>query len=198
MPTAACPAGRRLTLTLRCAPQLEQDLQITTPKACTDGTCDGCTFHLMVKTNTSAACRPCRPSDYDTVVGECVEGLQKIHLVNPRGCVISDDQQKTVLTRPCSVIPRQVQIGIGLVSAIGVLLLVLVFHFWKKNRSLEYKYCKLIEGNEKSAECCAEDEDEDDNDDQVMIHPKKTKEVYEEGYETIQLTKHNDRNTDII
>ena len=200
VPTAACPNGRRLTLTIRCAPLLEQDFQISTPKPCPDGTCDGCTFHLLIKAKTSAACRLCRPSDYDTVVGECVEGAQKIHLVNPRGCIISDDEHKKVQLRPCSVIPRQVQIGIALVSAIGVLLLVLVFHFWKKNRSLEYKYCKLIEGNEKSAECCAEEEDEDynDNDDQVMIHPKKPKEVYEEGYETIQLTKHNNRNSDII
>jgi len=200
VPTAACPAGRRLTLTLRCAPQLERNLSIATPTACPDGTCDGCTFHLLVKTKTAAACRLCRSSDYETVVGECVEGLQQIHLVNPKGCVISADGSHPVQSRHCSVIPKQVQIGIALVSAVGVLLLVLVFHFWKKNRSLEYKYCKLIEGNDKSsAECCAEDEDDEDNDDcddQVMIHPKKPKEVYEEGYETIQLTKN--RNTDII
>ena len=200
MPTPACPNGRRLTLTIRCAPELEQTLQISTPKECPDGTCDGCTFHLLVRTKTAAACRLCRQSDYETVVGECVEGLQHIHFVNPKGCIISANGQNEVQTRHCSVIPRQVQIGIALVSAIGVLLLALVFHFWKKNRSLEYKYCKLIEGNEKSAECCAEEEDEEANDmdDQVIIHPKKPKEVYEEGYETIHLTKHKDRNTDII
>ncbi|CAG2176967.1 unnamed protein product, partial [Oppiella nova] len=56
VPTAACPAGRRLTLTLRCAPQLERNLSIATPTACPDGTCDGCTFHLLVKTKTAAAC----------------------------------------------------------------------------------------------------------------------------------------------
>jgi hypothetical protein len=201
VPTAACLNGRRLTLTIRCSPELDKNYEISTPKECPDGTCDGCTFHLLVKTSTAAACRLCRQSDYETVVGECVEGFQQIHFVNPKGCIISADGQKKLLTRHCSVIPRQVQIGIALVSGIGVVLLVLVFHFWKKNRSLEYKYCKLIEGNEKSAECCAEEEDEyedNDNDDQVMIHPKKPKDVYEEGYETIQLTKHNDRNTDII
>ncbi|XP_054168769.1 endosome/lysosome-associated apoptosis and autophagy regulator family member 2-like [Oppia nitens] len=218
VPTNACPSGRRLTLTLRCAPELDQNLTIRTPNACPDGTCDGCTFHLLVKTKTAAACRLCRPEDYETVVGECLDGVQQIHLVNPKGCIISTattttdpDSTPTVQTRHCSVIPRQVQLGIALFSAVGVLLMVLVFHFWKKNRSLEYKYCKLVEGSDKStgAECCVDDDDEDeeddnddnDNDDQVIIHPKKKlpKDVYEEGYETIQLTKHSDRNnTNII
>ncbi|CAG2113141.1 unnamed protein product, partial [Medioppia subpectinata] len=116
VPTIACPAGRWLTLTLRCAPQLEQNLSVSTPVSCPDGTCDGCTFHLLVRTKTAAACRLCRQTDYETVVGECVEGYQQIHLVNPKGCVLSADGTHPVQSRHCSVIPKQVQIGIGLVA----------------------------------------------------------------------------------
>lgn len=187
-PTPACPLGRRMTLTLRCAPEMEDNNTIiSTPKRCRDGTCDGCTFHLLIRTKTSAACRLCKSTDYETVVGECLGGQQQIHYVNPKGCIISADGRIPNESRPCSVIPQQVQFGIILVSALGVILMALVFHFWKKNRNLEYKYCKLIE-NEKTAECCAEDEDEEDETEHT-VQAKKHKEVG--GYETIHLTKHD-------
>lgn len=52
--TVACRQGRRLTITIRCAPQLETTWRLSAPKACPDGTCDGCVFHLLIETKTAA------------------------------------------------------------------------------------------------------------------------------------------------
>lgn len=183
--TNVCLRGRTLTVTMRCSPEVEKtnpgNALVSTPKSCPDGTCDGCNFHLLIETGTAAACRLCRPysDDYETVVGECVDGFQQVHYINPKGCVIkhlhnsSGAKLNNIQTRPCSVLlPKQIQVGIALFTAIGLLLLLLVFYFWNKNRSLEYKYTKLIEssGEGKGCDdmtldnCCVEnDEEEDDN-----------------------------------
>ncbi|KAH9418302.1 hypothetical protein DERP_010169 [Dermatophagoides pteronyssinus] len=183
-PTTACITGRKLTITMRCKPG--KMTEIRTPNSCPDGTCNGCDFHLLIETGTAAACRLCRPysNDYETVIGECIDGSQKIHYVNPKGCVMkkfkTNDTQTTtlitnklVLNRTCSLLlPKQVQIGIAMAMVSGLFLLLLVFYFWNKNRSLEYKYTKLIEntcegkGNEDDDEmaidnCCVEDVDYD-------------------------------------
>lgn len=189
--TGACPEGRRMTVTMRCSKgsggggggkekKKEEDdsrsstTVISTPKSCPEGTCDGCTFHLLIETATSAACRLCRPfngEDFDTVVGECLDGLQQVHYINPRGCVPfgsgsgASKESSDVLTRPCSVLlPRHIQIAISVVIALGLLLLLLVFHFWNQNRSLEYKYSKLIEGGSGKGGCGSGDDDDDEGD----------------------------------
>lgn len=161
---------------------------VSTPKSCPDGTCDGCNFHFLIRTKTSAACRICQPSDYETVISECKSGTQQIHYVNPKGCILLPNGTAPIQTKHCSVIPKQVQIGIILVSSFGVILLSLVFHFWKKNRRLEYKYSKLIE-NEKPTECCV-DEYDDDDEAEIIIKGKKRKITEENGYESIRLTHH--------
>ncbi|OTF74356.1 hypothetical protein BLA29_004737, partial [Euroglyphus maynei] len=164
-PTTACITGRKLTITMRCIPG--KVTEVKTPNSCPDGTCNGCDFHLLIETGTAAACRLCRPysDDYEKVVGECIDGSQQIHYVNPKGCVMkkskTNDTQTIanyVLNRPCSLLlPKQVQIGIALALVSGLILLLLVFYFWNKNRSLEYKYTKLIEN---SCEGKANDDDE--------------------------------------
>ncbi|RWS14814.1 UPF0577 protein KIAA1324-like protein [Dinothrombium tinctorium] len=189
MSTIACKDGRTLVITLRCAPNIEQDAVLSSPKSCPYGTCDGCNFHLMIQ--TKAACRICKEKDYETVVGECKNGLQEIHYINPKACIISQNDASVIRQRPCSVIPRQVQLVIMIVSFFGVILLAMVFHFWKKNRRLEYKYSKLVE-NKNTAECCAEDDDEDDEEEVKIRQPKKERSSRDNGYETIQLTKQSD------
>ena len=180
--TSACPSGRRMTITMRCAPEVEKTQPgkaiVSTPKSCPDGTCDGCNFHLLIETGTAAACRICKPfsSDYDTLVGECIDGVQQVHYINPKGCVIKkthdllSGKSTDVQTRLCTVLlPRQVQIGIAIVLGLGLLLLLLVFHFWNQNRSLEYKYSKLIENADKPGDddmsldnCCVDDQDDEE------------------------------------
>ena len=200
--TGACPQGRRMTVTMRCSSSSNgktngkkdsssSSTAISTPRSCPAGTCDGCTFHLLIETATAAACRLCRPfsgDDFDTVVGECVDGLQQVHYINPRGCVVLPDNKassSSVLTRPCTVLlPRHIQIAISVVIALGLLLLLLVFHFWNQNRSLEYKYSKLIEHSNKNGEdgddeegdlsfdnCCAEmDGGEEEEEERAKKH----------------------------
>lgn len=151
---------------------------VSTPRSCPDGTCDGCNFHLLLETATAAACRLCRPfssEDYETLAGECRDGKQLIHYINPKDCVskhVNGTAMANVQERACKILlPKQVQIGIIMAIALAVLLLSLVFFFWNKNRSLEYKYTKLIEstGEGKGGDdlafdnCCAEDQDENDS-----------------------------------
>ncbi|KAH7642676.1 hypothetical protein HUG17_5723 [Dermatophagoides farinae] len=121
-PTTVCLTGRKLTITMRCMPGKEMAI-IKTPNSCPDGTCNGCDFHLLIETGTAAACRLCRPysNDYETVIGECIDGSQQIHYVNPKGCVMKKSQTndttatKYVIRRPCSLLlPKQVQIGIAI------------------------------------------------------------------------------------
>lgn len=171
-PTSACPLGRTLTITMRCMPGREN---VKTPNTCPDGTCNGCDFHLLIETGTAAACHLCRSysDDFETVIGECIDGLQQVHYLNPKGCIVKQaNETKFVLNRACSIlIPKQVRIGIGLSLAVGLLLLMLVFHFWNKNRSLEYKYTKLIENSAEGKgtdeltldNCCVEDDDDDED-----------------------------------
>lgn len=187
-PTIACKNGRTLTLTLRCSPELEQESLVTLPKTCPDGTCDGCNFHLLVRTK-EAACRICNSMDYETLIGECVEGFQKIHYINPKSCIIREKGDQIIKHRVCSVVPRQVQFGILIVSCLGIILMMLLFHFWKKNRRLEYNYSKLVE-NKNTADCCAEYDDDDGDGEDIKIRVKR--ENSNSGYETIQLTKQDD------
>lgn len=186
--TTACPKGRTLTITMRCSPSVDKNInsgvstggkaQVSTPRSCPDGTCDGCNFHLLLETATAAACRLCRQfsfEDYETVAGECHDGKQQIHYINPKNCVNKHENgtiMMNVRERACKILlPKQVQIGIAMAIALAVLLLSLVFFFWNKNRSLEYKYTKLIEsasegkgGDELSFDnCCAEDQEESES-----------------------------------
>lgn len=217
--TGACPEGRRMTVTMRCSKGgADKDKNkdsstpvISTPKSCPEGTCDGCTFHLMIQTSTSAACRLCRPfnsDDFDTVVGECVDGLQQVHYINPRGCVPlgPSKESSNVLTRQCTVLlPRHIQIAISVVVAFGLLLLLLVFHFWNRNRSLEYKYSKLIGegGSGKGGEddddgdlsfdnCCAEMDVEEEEAQEV----EKIKKLQQQKVQLEQQQQQNNNRLD--
>ena len=48
--TRACPKGRSTTLTLRCDTEESGQGQVTLPRECPDGTCDGCNFHFLWST----------------------------------------------------------------------------------------------------------------------------------------------------
>ena len=178
-PTMACSSGRRMTLTMRCNPELEKIrtgyFQISAPKACPDGTCDGCNFHLLLESGTSSTCRICREFsslDFEEVPGECIDNRQVVHYLNPQNCVPGNNT-KTFKIQDCTVeLPRQVQICIAMSIMIAIILLFLVLHFWTRNRSLEYKYSRLVEGgtgkgNEDDEiiidNCCVEEVDDEDD-----------------------------------
>lgn len=185
-PSNFCPKGRYSIITLRCQPDLDEEYIVQTPKSCLDGSCDGCVFHFMVISRTLATCKVCREKDFKKVVGECINGHQKIHYIGAEKCIVKIDHS-FIQSRPCSLIPKTIKIGIAFISGIGLILLTLVLHFWKVNRKLEYKYSKLIE-DRNTAECCAEDGEEEEEEIRVR---SRTNKLDSSEYETIQLTKHS-------
>ena len=177
--TQACSEGRTTTITLRCDSNMEGNGMISPPSACSDGTCDGCNFHFLWKTRL--ACRVCRESDYQVVKGECQHGHQTYHYISPQGCILPDASSEGSFTRTvaCAVIPKELQLVIGASVALGLLPLVLVVYFWKKNRKLEFKYMKLVQSSSSkecelpAAESCGLDEDEEEHFDSVAFSDKK-------------------------
>ncbi|KAH9381789.1 hypothetical protein HPB48_009803 [Haemaphysalis longicornis] len=126
--------------------------------------------------------KPRFTSAAEVVKGECVGGVQKLHYISPQGCIPRGGTTDTMTsTQHCSVIPRQLQIIIGIGVGLGVLLCALLVYFWKKNRRLEYKYMKLVasssgkDGELPAAESCAIEEDEEDHFENGGYDPKNSK-----------------------
>lgn len=63
-PTAKCQAGQGAVVTLRCDPTKSPSdpPEFHLPSKCPDATCDGCTFHFLVR--TKIACPICGTEDY--------------------------------------------------------------------------------------------------------------------------------------
>lgn len=177
--TDACTSGRSTIISLRCDGDLEGNGVITPPSSCSDGTCDGCNFHFLWRTRL--ACRVCTESDYQIVRSECVSGRQTLHYISPKGCILPNGSpdEKFERTVQCTVIPKELQVVIVGVVGLGLLLVALVFYFWKKNRKLEFKYMKLVqsssgkEGELPAAESCAIEEDDEEHFDSVAFSDKK-------------------------
>lgn len=157
------------------------------------------------------ACRLCRTSDYETVVGECRDGQQQVHYLNPRGCIISADGRLPIDMRACSVIPKQLQVGIVVATALAIFLVSLLVHFWKQNRRLEYKYCKLIENEKQVENCCVDEEEADDEEDNNSGEGERKKgerrrQAPEDNvdfhgggqFESIRLTRHHSEQDDVL
>lgn len=211
--TAACSEGRTLTLTLRCSLDTK-DPVLSSPSNCSDVTCDGCNFHLLLRSNSSAACRKCQREEFEELVGECVSGSQVIHAINPKDCILTPSLTKR--SKPCSVVPKSIQYLIMMLCLIGFSMSYTLVYFWRQNRKLVYKYSKLIE-DKNPAECCIDDDEDgqrhDDDDEpenkecpngassssstnirqqrrQERVKFRDAKhEAVDFGYETIQLTK---------
>ncbi|XP_076341367.1 endosome/lysosome-associated apoptosis and autophagy regulator family member 2-like isoform X1 [Tachypleus tridentatus] len=176
--TQACKSGRATTITLHCDSNQEGTGTLMPPTSCPDGTCDGCNFHFIWKTRL--ACRICTKDDYEVVKGECMHGVQTLHYISPQGCISRGGERSTLTrTRPCSIIPVELQVIIGLTIFFGILLCALVLYFWKKNRKLEYRYMKLVQSSSSkeselpSAESCAIDDDDDDQYDNSVAFTDK-------------------------
>ncbi|XP_052822355.1 endosome/lysosome-associated apoptosis and autophagy regulator family member 2 isoform X2 [Octopus bimaculoides] len=176
-PTAACQDGRETIITLRCDVKEDKRGTIDLPPKCPDGTCDGCTFHFLWR--SQHACPVCREEDYDVIVSECIAGEQTIHYYPKKHCMIINDEKPTTKKKKCSSIPFAIEIGSMCALSVGLLLLCLVFYCWKKNKKLEYKYMMLVESatGEKelpAAETCALDDGEEEHFD-VVDFPKDSK-----------------------
>jgi len=160
--TSACRQGRTTVITLRCDPQQKGTGQLLLPPKCMDGTCDGCTFYFLWK--TALACPKCSEQDFTVIKGECKLGTQEIHYQSPNHCIGLTAHTKK---QACSVLPFWMMVAAGAVVGFGLLLLILVIYCWKKNKKLEYKYSKLMQGGNKDGELpevetCALDDGEDE------------------------------------
>ncbi|XP_064632414.1 endosome/lysosome-associated apoptosis and autophagy regulator family member 2-like isoform X4 [Lineus longissimus] len=183
VPTAACSRGRSVIITMRCDVKEQGNGTIELPPKCPDGTCDGCNFHFLWKSRH--ACPQCKDEDYEEVKGECIKGEQTIYHYPPKHCVLSGtDNKPKKTTMKCSVLPMWVWIFLASLGGTGILMCLLIFYCWGKNKRLEYKYMKLVtasntkDGELPAAETCALDEDEDDDQFDVKYKESKGKKLF--------------------
>ncbi|MCJ8733179.1 hypothetical protein PDJAM_G00220150 [Pangasius djambal] len=175
--TSSCQNGRNTVLTLRCNPEKSSKGEISAPRECPAGTCDGCTFYFLWE--SSSACPHCTEEDYHQIEGACKGGVQDTVYVwtEPRLCTggVSLPAKRN---KPCEMIDFWLKVGAVVGAFSAALLIALTCHFWKKNKKLEYKYSKLVMSANKEcelpgADSCAimEGEGEEVEDDVVYTKP---------------------------
>ncbi|XP_067095809.1 endosome/lysosome-associated apoptosis and autophagy regulator 1 [Osmerus mordax] len=173
--TQACKKGRSTTIRLRCDPTLTD--QITLPSNCSEGTCDGCSFHFLWQ--SQYACPLCTESHYREIVSACIQGIQRTTYVwvQPLQCTggVSLLDQKV---SACVTLDFWLKFGVTTGTIAALLLISLSCYFWKKTRKLQYKYSKLVmSSGEKecelpAADSCAIMEGEDAEDDLIYLTKK--------------------------
>lgn len=166
-PTMACPEGRTTIISLRCDPDEKSNSSIQLPPKCSDGTCDGCTFHFLWR--TQHACPRCKMEDYEVIRGECVNGEQLIHYYPPAYCLPIEDKEVKPMKQKCQVLPFAIMIAIPVALGVGLLLILTLIYCWSRNKKLAYKYSKLVEsaggrdGELPGVESCGMEEGEEDD-----------------------------------
>ncbi|KAK0400152.1 hypothetical protein QR680_003378 [Steinernema hermaphroditum] len=167
----ACRNGTAVVITARCDPHAA-NLVARLPKSCPDGTCDGCLYHIIIE--TSMACPICEANDFDVIKGE--------------HCILTGALSKERV-EPCSVITANMQLLFAVLGTLTIALVISIAVICQRNRSLEYKYMKLVESKVGSngielpmAESCAlgsdEDEEEETSSTRVFFGRKGKNDVY--------------------
>uniref|UniRef100_H2UWY3 Endosome-lysosome associated apoptosis and autophagy regulator 1 n=1 Tax=Takifugu rubripes TaxID=31033 RepID=H2UWY3_TAKRU len=175
--TLACKEGRSATVRLRCNPTVTAKDLITLPSNCSEGTCDGCTFHFLWE--SQYACPRCTTNNYRAIVSACIQGIQRTTYVwqQPLQCFGGESLPPPVVSA-CVSLDFWLRFGVSTGTIAAVLLMSISCYFWKKTRKLQYKYSKLVmnsSGKEcdlPTADSCAIMEGEDAEDD-VMYLSKK-------------------------
>lgn len=175
--TQACEKGRSTTIRLRCDPTVTAKDQMTLPSNCSEGTCDGCSFHFLWR--SQYACPLCSESHYREIVSACIQGIQRTTYVwvQPLQCTggVSLPAQ-TVST--CVTLDLWLKLGVTTGTVAALLLIGLSCYFWKKTRKLQYKYSKLMMSSGETecelpaADSCAIMEGEDADDDLIYLTKK--------------------------
>ncbi|XP_065829270.1 endosome/lysosome-associated apoptosis and autophagy regulator family member 2-like isoform X2 [Oscarella lobularis] len=179
--TSACPSGRSAVVSLHCNPDEKGPGKLTLPQNCPDGTCDGCVYGFIW--HTQLACPFCRKDDYESFKdcnakdnmthivyrkkdsSVCYRGLPKPADKKIGGCV-----QKVIVNKG-SILDYKVYIAIGL--GVFVLLMIFLFVLWYKNRSLEYKYQKLIQSSNPGDELPAPETCGQDSEEEIVFDQKR-------------------------
>ncbi|KAM4609945.1 endosome/lysosome-associated apoptosis and autophagy regulator 1 [Polymixia lowei] len=175
--TQACKQGRSTTIRLRCDPTVTAKNHITLPSNCSEGTCDGCSFHFLWQ--SQHACPLCTKSHYRAIVSACIQGIQRTTYVwqQPLQCYggVSLPAQKV---SACVSMDFWLKFGVSVGTVAAVLLISISCYFWKRTRKLEYKYSKLMmsSGDKEcelpAADSCAIMEGEDAEDDLIYLTKK--------------------------
>ncbi|XP_063811021.1 endosome/lysosome-associated apoptosis and autophagy regulator 1-like isoform X2 [Pseudophryne corroboree] len=171
--TQSCASGRATTIRLRCNPLKAGRGTVSVPRECSDGTCDGCTFHFLWE--SEQACPVCTVHDYHIITSVCQHGIQTTtalwHI--PRLCVGGVDLPAPAFTI-CKSADFWLKVGVTLGISSALVLTALTSYYWKKNRSLEYKYSRLMmnapskDGELPAADSCAIMEGEDAEDELIF------------------------------
>ncbi|XP_077463450.1 endosome/lysosome-associated apoptosis and autophagy regulator 1 isoform X1 [Stigmatopora argus] len=175
--TQACKGGRSATVRLRCDPEMSATDRISLPSNCSEGTCDGCTFHFLWQ--SQHACPLCTHHNYRVIVSACEQGIQKTTYVwrQPRQCY-GGEALPGQKVNACVTLDFWLKVGVSTGTVAAVLLVTLICYFWKKTRKLEYKYSKLMmsSGSKEcelpTADSCAIMEGEDTEDDLLHLTHK--------------------------
>uniref|UniRef100_A0A672JED9 MRH domain-containing protein n=1 Tax=Salarias fasciatus TaxID=181472 RepID=A0A672JED9_SALFA len=176
--TQACKQGRAAAVRLRCNPAVTATDHITLPSTnCSEGTCDGCTFHFLWE--SQHACPLCTRDHYKPIVSECAQGIQRTTYVWKEHVQCYGGESLPAQTvNACVNLDFWLKFGV-LTGAIAALLLILIScYFWKKTRRLEYKYSKLMmssgdtECKLPAADSCAIMEGEDAEDELMDLTRK--------------------------
>ncbi|VDM92026.1 unnamed protein product [Litomosoides sigmodontis] len=197
--TQFCSHGVHTAVTLKCDPRQIAEPIVKLPKNCPDGTCDGCLYHIIIY--SSYACPICTDQDYSVIKGECINGMQSVHTIPASYCISPTVLRKEHMEQ-CTTLTLRLQFLISGIILTVIILCAIIIMAYRRNRSLEYKYMKLIEWKDSAkesrlpnAESCGmkDDENDDDSEEQDRIffarknrrtHRKYKKESHErEGHE---------------
>ncbi|XP_062398096.1 endosome/lysosome-associated apoptosis and autophagy regulator 1 isoform X2 [Sardina pilchardus] len=177
--TQACKKGRSTTIRLRCDPSVTGNDLITLPSKCPEGTCDGCSFHLLWLSRH--ACPLCSERHYKKIESACIQGIMRTTYVwqQPLHCFGGVTLPPQTVSA-CVTLDFWLKFGVSIGSVAALLLITLSCYFWKKTRKLEYKYSKLMmTAGEKecelpAADSCAIMEGEDAEEDDLIYLTKKS------------------------
>uniref|UniRef100_A0AAR2J8P7 MRH domain-containing protein n=1 Tax=Pygocentrus nattereri TaxID=42514 RepID=A0AAR2J8P7_PYGNA len=175
--TQACKNGRSASIRLRCDPTVTAMDQLTAPSKCSEGTCDGCSFHFLWR--SQHACPLCSERNYKEIVSACTEGIQRTTYVwqQPLRCTGGVPLPAPRISA-CVTLAFWLKFGASIGTLAAVLLIAISCYFWKRTRKLEYKYSKLMmNAGEKecdlpAADSCAIMEGEDAEDDLIYLTKK--------------------------
>lgn len=175
--TQACKNGRSTSIRLRCDPTATLKDQISLPSNCSEGTCDGCSFHFLWR--SQHACPLCSERNYKEIVSACIQGIQRTTYVwqQPLRCTGGVDLPLQKVSA-CVTLDFWLKFGVSVGTVAAVLLITISCYFWKRTRKLQYKYSKLMmtagdkECELPAADSCAIMEGEDAEDDLIYLSKK--------------------------
>uniref|UniRef100_A0A8C2G974 Si:ch211-163l21.8 n=1 Tax=Cyprinus carpio TaxID=7962 RepID=A0A8C2G974_CYPCA len=175
--TQACKNGRSASIRLRCDPTVTLKNHVSLPSNCSEGTCDGCSFHFLWR--SQYACPLCSERNIKEIVSACIQGIQRTTYVwqQPLRCTggVSLPPQKI---SACVTLDFWLKCGVSIGTVAAILLITISCYFWKRTRKLQYKYSKLMmtagdkECELPAADSCAIMEGEDAEDDLIYLSKK--------------------------